>query len=771
MPKYCSSKLLTNTTFFSDNLGSYIANGQIETNKLTTNGDIILTGSITNGSNSITFTENTLYTNIEENFFIHGTGLIMYNGVNYNIGQILSAFVGGGTIAPYPSITYDSSLNTTTFTGLLLFPATSISSASINNSDFATISTSQTLSNKTFSGTTIFSSIQLNDNLIVNAGGTTILNDNLALINFLSGTSTNINTRFTTNETNISGVQTKTTGLSYNLSQTTTTCTGRFIFNQTPTMAGSLRIDASLLVGTQGNITITNAQLQLIPDIGSLNSKTQYLTFTTNNSTFSQTLNANNFNFTGNINNTFSKIQFDNAINFSKSATSDLQTQINSINTDLDNYALQSALQAILDDKIGTLIYYEPTDFTIVNNFLTNGELQYTPDGSTKINLIPIITSNQNKLTSVSWNSQYQYLDIANNCHIFGKLQLGNYADIEYSLNAVIIAEGVTAGFTATNTTAIAFIVGTTLPAMQLEIDGLGITVGDHSGDISSLQQKTSQISYNSTTDRTTISQILYSPYLEVGNIESGFNQTTNEQVTFTGLLRCNNRVEINNTLELVNNNSIIVEGIINQDNATPPNSGVNQFQAPTNFNGNVIMTNTSTSINATTCQIGTNAVSTLNCNSTASFGGDVTMLTNKNLRLKNIVPILLDDIYFGGEAGVHITDDVIFNMKITANQPLQINNTCQIGTTISRNTLTSYTTTTILDANTGMTLTTPTIGITSPLVSIGQNGVTVITINGSLVQIGQTLGVNTLYGTTYIQNLQSLTGVIGSIGSVMQQF
>ena len=81
----------------------------------------------------------------------------------------------------------------------------------IDTSDLATLSTNQTISGvKSFSGTQVFSSIQLNSDLIVNSGGTTITNSNLALINFLSGTSSNINTRFTTNETNISALQLKT---------------------------------------------------------------------------------------------------------------------------------------------------------------------------------------------------------------------------------------------------------------------------------------------------------------------------------------------------------------------------------------------------------------------------------------------------------------------------------------------------------------------------------------------------------------------------------
>ena len=64
-------------------------------------------------------------------------------------------------------------------------------------SDYVTLSTAQSISNKSFTGTTIFSSIQLNDNLIVNSGGTTITNNQMALI------------------PNISTISTKTTNISY----------------------------------------------------------------------------------------------------------------------------------------------------------------------------------------------------------------------------------------------------------------------------------------------------------------------------------------------------------------------------------------------------------------------------------------------------------------------------------------------------------------------------------------------------------------------------
>jgi hypothetical protein len=760
MPKCSSGKLLTNTTFFSDNLGTYIANGEIETNKLTTNGDIILTGSIINGSNSITFTENTLYTNIEENFFIHGTGLIQYQGVNYNIGQILSAFVGGGTVSPYPSITYDSSLNTTTFTGNLVFPANSISSASINNSRFVDLTTAQNISNKSFTGTTIFSSIQLNSDLITSNGGVTILNSNLSLVNYLSGTSSNINPRLNTAETNITALQTKTTNISF--SSNTTSITG--IINL-PT--GSLPVN--YINGTAVNLIGQQS-------ISGLKTFSNLITFTNNISLT-----------TGSLLLGSSSVVLTNA-NLQKIAlisdlTSSAQQQINSINTDLGNYVTETELTTALspiNSNISTLQtktqYISSTSLNtnILNNtnvsdlFISttiNGFLK--GDFNNVITQCSSLTSNcQQQITDAqnTANSGVSKADSAQNTANTAKTNADNAqntANTAFALagtanGAAIAAAGIATGAAATAAGAVS--VNTT---QQTEIDDL-------QADVITLQAKTTQLSYNPLTSRTTISQTFNSPFLEIGNLTSGFTQTATDQITLAGVLRCNNRVEINNTLELVNGNNIILEGILNQDDAL---AGTNKFEAPVTMNGNVIITNTSTSINSATTQIGTNAVSTLNCNATAEFGGDITMSSAKNLRLKNIVPILLNDIYFGGEAGVHLNDDVVFNMKIEANRPLQINNTCQIGTTVNRNTLNSYTTTTVLDANTGMTLTTPTIGITSPSVTIGQNGVTVITVNGSLVQIGQTLGINYLYGTTYVQNLYSTTGVIGAVGNVFQQF
>lgn len=536
---------------------------EVNTNQLN------LTGGIYNGGNSITFTPITNYTNFLENVHIYKNLYLDYQGETLNVGQLLISGGGGGN--QYPSITYDPSLNTTTFTGNMVFPLNSIASSSVNNDRFVDLSSNQIISNKQFSGTTIFSSIQLNDNLIVNTGGTTILNSNLALINYLSGTSSNINT-------NITALQTKTTNMSF--ASNITTFTGTLVFptasisfnaivgtactlgqNQTVTgtktfsvvqnFTSNLRLDGSLLVGTNGNVVLTNPTLQKIAFISDVTSA----------------VGANLIS---------------------------LQNSINSINTNLGNYALESEVQAILDNKIGTMIYYQPTDFTIVNNFLTNGELQYTPDGSTKINLIPIINTSADKLLKVSRNDQYDFLDISSNCHIYGKLELGNYPDVEYSLNAVIIAEGVTATATGLNTTALATLISTTIPAMNLVTAGIALDVTNLETDVAGLQQKTQKISYDVQDNTTTISAITSIYNLRVGNLESGLIQTENLNVRFIGV------TEIRNDFIITNGFGTSIDGGINQIQSNQTNT----FAGSLTVNNNFTSGGTNTNINSDNCTI-----------------------------------------------------------------------------------------------------------------------------------------------------------------------
>jgi hypothetical protein len=114
---------------------------------------------------------------------VYGTLFVDYNGQTYNVAQYIASGSGGGG-GSYPSITYNSSSATTTFTGALVFPSQSISSASINNSDFMTKTTGQNISGtKTYSTQQIFTdSIRLDGSLVLNNNSLTITNNTLQKI-------------------------------------------------------------------------------------------------------------------------------------------------------------------------------------------------------------------------------------------------------------------------------------------------------------------------------------------------------------------------------------------------------------------------------------------------------------------------------------------------------------------------------------------------------------------------------------------------------------
>lgn len=767
MPKY-----LTNTTFFNDGLGTYIANGVVQTNKFISNGDVVLSGVIQNGSNYIRFNDQYQFIDIDHNMHIYGTGYIDWQGTTYNIGEILSAFVGTGTISPYPSITYNSTTGETTFTGTLIFPNSSIASGAIINNDFLTYSTNQNVSGqKTFSGTQIFSTIQLNGDLIVNSGGTTLSNSNLSKIQYISGLASDLNTRLNTDETNITTLQTKTTGLSYS---GTTTSISNTLSSSTFTVSTSINgttkavFDNILLYCNSLSENVQTAIITNSTNISTLQTKTQYISSTSLNTTITNTTNLTDVVFSTSINGA-TKLVFDNVMLYCNSLSGNVQTAINSVNSNIttntnDISTLQTKTQYISSTSLNTTI----TE-TLNTNNLVFSKLNTLPASyftGINANIQDSITDAVNKANAAqgSANNAIDKASTAQNkADSAYNLALGAQTTASSAFTLAGTAQATAAGALALAGTAqsSANTANTGLATLNTTVDGIEVDVGE-------LQVKTTQMSYNSATSRTTIDQTLYSPNLEIGNLTSGFTQTQNSPITIIGILTCDNAVNINGTLYLENNNSMIIEGIINQNTG---NAGTNLFQAPTTFFGNVIMSGTSATINATTTQIGTSAASNFNCNSTATFGGDITMSITKKLTLKNIVPILLDSIYFGGEAGGYLNDDVVFNMKIEANRPVAINNTFQVGTTITRNTSNSYTTTTLLDANTGMTLTSPTILITAPLVNIGQLTATSITLNSSGVYIGQLLGSNYLYGTTYVQNLYSASGILGMAGQVFQQF
>ena len=90
--------------------------------------------------------------------------------------------------------------------------------------------------------------------------------------------------------------------------------------------------------------------------------------------------------------------------------------------------------------------------------------------------------------------------------------------------------------------------------------------------------------------------------------------------------------------------------------------------------------TGTNTNLNSTNIQIGTSSASALSVNSTSTFNSDINLSNTKNLKLKLILPYVLDDIYFGGTSNTYSANNVYFNMTTIHNQPVSVFNNLTIG-------------------------------------------------------------------------------------------
>ena len=566
----------------------------------------------------------------------------------------------------------------------------------IDTSDLATLSTNQTISGvKTFSGTQVFSSIQLNSDLIVNSGGTTITNSQLQLIPNIS-----------TNTSDINALKTKTTNISYNPTGTITTFTGSLTFPNNSisraavnggavdiitaqtisaqktmsalfTCTNNFRLDGSLLVGTAGNVILINATLQKIAYLENvsydINSKfnnyvlTTALTTTLNNYVLTTALNTSlaNYVLTTALNTTLANYVLTTALNTKLNdyvLTTALNTKLNdyvlttALNTKLNDYVLTTALNTALNPintDISTLNtktqYISSTSLntTILNTTNVSDLLiSLTINGFSKGDFNNVIT----QCSSLSSNCQNQINDAINKASSAqNKADTAKTnADNAQGTANTALALATTANGLAVGAGALAATANTTATGAASGLATLTTTVEGIETDVTALQLKTTQISYNLATSRTTINQTLYSPNLEIGNLTSGFTQTATEQITLAGLLRCNNRVEINNTLELINNNNIIVEGIINQDNATPPNNGVNQFLAPTNISGNLTCSGINTNINSTNFNITGN---TIIKNTSTTSSGTITPYLSVLSTIDNANSKKLQGILIGRES------------------------------------------------------------------------------------------------------------------------
>ena len=688
--------------------GNITATGTITATQATINGDVNLTGAIINGSNTIAFNETYLFTDIYNNAHIYGTFFLDYGGTTYNVGDVISQGTSG-TYASYPSITYDASSNTTTFTGAMVFPATSIESTSIINTRFLSLTTNQNVSgSKTYSTTQIFTSdIRLDGALVLNTNTLSIPNSTLQKLQYISTISSDIQTQTT-------ALQTKTTNQTF--ATDTTTWTGSVVF---PTNA----IAITAILGTAVNLSDS----QTI--VGQKTFSSQ------------QTFDANIKMGGSLVLPTFGTSISNTQLNYLTGLTANVQTAINNLQTKTANQTSSGSSttftgNTIVNDIIfnNTINTISSTTFNYISDLTSSAQFQINAIDGKADNAQDAADTAQGTATSAQ-NDATTAINTANTAKDAAA------AAASAAGGAIITAGSAATAAAAVTTAGIALTAANGANTRCTTLEG---RVDDHDGDIGALQVKTTRMSYNSGTSITNFSNTLQASSFQFTTLTSGFNQTSTSAITLRGA------TEIKNTLSITQGSGLNVDGGISQLNNTP-----NAFNGTLTCNNNFIASGNNCSLNAAAVQIGITSLETLTVNSPATFNNDITLVANKKLTIRNIVPLGLDDIYLGGDAGGYVNYNCYFNMKSTFYEKVTIIDEVAIGTLAFRAPLNSYNSTISLDATS----------------SIDIAGSTTLTIGAPINNIGLVLGVNYLRGITYISQLATTSGVINAVATAIQQF
>jgi microcystin-dependent protein len=354
-------------------------------------GDVILrNGKVRSVNNTIEFDDVYYYINIPNNFHVLGNMKLLYNSIDYDVGERL-ACIGDiydnriGTMSYYaPSdfslfnniycngqiqyqesgtgnhvdlipiiltntsdittakgnittlqgkttnISFDSGTNTTTIGGLLTLPAGTINSTSINNTSFVDLTNGQTIGGiKRFTA-----NVRVDSAILVNAGATSISN---TVLGYISTLSSNAQTQLSGLNNRITAVETKTTPITYTALTTTTLITG--IIQWTGTLNGwsttnfsnAINYAKDLTSSAQAQINTINANSVLLANN---NTFTGLNTFNGTTTTVANTLGSSIFTFSTSINGA-TKAVFDNVMLYCNSLTSNAQAQLTNLATKL----------------------------------------------------------------------------------------------------------------------------------------------------------------------------------------------------------------------------------------------------------------------------------------------------------------------------------------------------------------------------------------------------------------------------------------------------
>lgn len=398
---------------------------------------IIRNGTIKSPANTIEFDDTYSFINFLNSVNIYGQQKLTYNAIEYDVGlqceKVDTLVSDVATLSPIVSDTafkctnfyYDQALNSTIFSNNVSFGNGTIASIAINNTSFVDLSTAQTiLGIKTFNSAPVMSGASITNGSIPSA---------------------------------------KITGTACNLISTQT-ISGLKTFSVLQTFTNNIRLDGSLLVGTAGGTVITNSLLQQIADIPTLKTITTAISYTPLTTT---TLITGILQFSGTLNG-WDTTNFYNAINYSKSATSDLQTQINSLNTNSVSLSASNIFTGSTNQFSNTLrldgsLVVNANGTTLTNSTLN--KIQYLSNVSSDIN-----TSITNLNTSVSTlntkTTKMSYMSVG-------------------GINTTTISDGLisqTFSFTGTinniNTTTFGYISGLTSSA-QTQISNLATKLTD----------------------------------------------------------------------------------------------------------------------------------------------------------------------------------------------------------------------------------------------------------------------------------------------------
>ena len=297
--------------------GSYFnTDADISQNLIVRNGNLYMpaNSSIYSPNNRIYFNETYYYTNFASNVHIFGTLQLDRSSTTYDVGyeivnnlptQIstnatniasntssittntsnISSLQTAVTIlnTKTTNISYASSTNTTSFTGTLSFPTTSIDSGSIQNNNFLALSGNQSFSgNKTSAGNIILSSTgNLNANGLLQALGTylrvdgelrlgtntiTISQATLQKLQYLSNVTTDISGSLTTLQNNINAINTSA------LLSTANTWSQIQTFSSAPVMSGASITASTIPNSALATTYVDNSTAQTVAGIKTFSS-------------------------------------------------------------------------------------------------------------------------------------------------------------------------------------------------------------------------------------------------------------------------------------------------------------------------------------------------------------------------------------------------------------------------------------------------------------------------------------------------------------------